>query len=313
MSLKIKDIQKFRGNKLGFFRFKKLGEDFLITTDIGRYAFLSEKDFGLLVSGELDKLNKIKKEELESIGIIKTSDYEDKMVEGYAKKNHYLNQGPSLHIVVVTLRCNHKCKYCHAAAAPESAKSSFDMDETTAKKVVDTIFFTTSNAVNIEFQGGEPLLNFEIVKFITEYAEEKAKILDKRLYLSVVSNLSLMTDEILDYFVAHDFGVSTSLDGDEELHNLNRTYKPGNSFKETAKWIKKINKVYKANEDKLTKAKVGAILTVTKDTLKKPVEIVDTYISLGLDSVFLRPLNPYGFAASDLKNLGYSSDDFFDF
>jgi|TARA_Y100001960_G_C14494463_1_gene738371 sulfatase maturation enzyme AslB (radical SAM superfamily) len=73
------------------------------------------------------------------------------MIEGYAKKNEFLNFGPSLHIMVTTLRCNHKCEYCHAAVAPMTAKN-MDMSLSTAKKVVDTIFYTSNPAITIEFQ-----------------------------------------------------------------------------------------------------------------------------------------------------------------
>ena len=54
-------------------------------------------------------------------------------------------------MIVVTLRCNHKCKYCHAAVAPMTA-TQFDMDIETATKTVDTIFYTNSQSLTIEFQ-----------------------------------------------------------------------------------------------------------------------------------------------------------------
>jgi sulfatase maturation enzyme AslB (radical SAM superfamily) len=54
-------------------------------------------------------------------------------------------------MIIVTLRCNHKCKYCHAAVAPETA-TEFDMDLDTARKTVDTIFYSKSNNLTIEFQ-----------------------------------------------------------------------------------------------------------------------------------------------------------------
>jgi molybdenum cofactor biosynthesis enzyme MoaA len=66
-------------------------------------------------------------------------------------KNSFLAFGPILHIMVVTLRCDHKCRYCHAAAVPMSAKK-YNMTEEIAKKVVDTMFYTTAKAITIEFQ-----------------------------------------------------------------------------------------------------------------------------------------------------------------
>jgi len=65
------------------------------------------------------------------------------MAYAYARKNHFLAYGPSLHIIVTTLRCNHKCQYCHAAVAPMEAKN-MDMTRETADKVIDAIFHTSS-------------------------------------------------------------------------------------------------------------------------------------------------------------------------
>jgi MoaA/NifB/PqqE/SkfB family radical SAM enzyme len=48
-------------------------------------------------------------------------------------RNSFVWRGPTLHMIVTTLRCNHKCRYCHAAVAPMTA-TQFDMDEATAKK-----------------------------------------------------------------------------------------------------------------------------------------------------------------------------------
>ena len=185
-----------------------------------------------------------------------------------------------------------------------------DMTEETAKKVVDTIFYTSSPNLTIEFQWGESLVNWDIVKYITEYAEIKSFHLKKNITFALVSNLSLMDDEKLAYLIDHNIQISTSLDGDETTHNFNRTYKEGNSFEKVSYWIQRINQEYIKRGINL---KVWALLTVTKKTLPKYKEVIDTYISLGLDSIFLRPLNPYGFAAADLENLWYSQEEFIEF
>jgi sulfatase maturation enzyme AslB (radical SAM superfamily) len=116
-----------------------------------------------------------------------------------------------------------------------------------------------------------------------------------------------MDDEKLDYIIKHNIHISTSLDWDEETHNFNRTFKDWNSFEQVTYWIKRINEEY---EKKWIKQKVWALLTVTKKTLSKYKEVIDTYVNLWLDWIFLRPLNPYGFAAADLKKLGYTMDEF---
>ena len=59
--------------------------------------------------------------------------------------------------------------------------------------------------------------------------------------------------------------------------------------------------------------KVWALLTVTKKALPKYKEIIDTYVNLWLDGIFLRPLNPYWFAVTEAKKLWYSTEDFIKF
>lgn len=303
------DLQKI--NKLDkntwFFRFKKFWDDYLITNDIAKHAFLTKKEFGDFIVWKIITWEKY--DELLEKKFIKTSDYERDMTLAFAKKNEFLAYWPSLHIIVTTLRCNHKCEYCHAAVAPMTAKE-MDMTEATAKKVVDAIFYTSNPSLTIEFQGWESLVNWDIVKYITEYAEIKAKHLAKNVSFALVTNLTLMDDEKMKYLLDHNIHISTSLDWDEETHNFNRTFKDWNSFEKVTYWIKKINEEY---TKRWIDQKVWALLTVTKKTLSRYKEVIDTYVKLGLDWIFLRSLNPYGFAAADLKKLGYKTEEFIDF
>ena len=98
---------------LNNYRYKKFGDKYFITTDHGVYAFLDEPEFKRLKENNLDE--KLK-EELEKKGIIIT----DRNIGGTAKalrnRHEFLFRGTSLHIIVVTLRCNMKCVYCHASS-----------------------------------------------------------------------------------------------------------------------------------------------------------------------------------------------------
>ena len=77
------------------------------------------------------------------------------------------------------------------------------MSKETAKKVVDTIFYTNSPSLTIEFQGGESLVNYEVVQYIVDYALIKASHLGKELAFSLVSNLTLMTEDKLSRLLGH--------------------------------------------------------------------------------------------------------------
>lgn len=67
-------------------------------------------------------------------------------------------------------------------------------------------------------------MNWSIIKYVIEYAQEKSKLLKKKVNFCVVTNLSLMTEEKLEYLLDNNVSISTSLDGDEETHNYNRTF-----------------------------------------------------------------------------------------
>jgi len=303
------DLQKIQkiGKNTWFFRFKKFWNDYLITNDIGKYSFLTKEEFGNFIAWKILKWDKY--DELLRNKFIKNTNYENDMSLAFAKKNEFLAYGPSLHIIVVTLRCNHKCQYCHAAVAPMSAKE-MDMTKETAKKVIDTIFYTSNPSLTIEFQGWEALVNWDVVKYIIEYSEIKAAHLNKNLNFALVTNLTLMDEEKLKYLLDHNIWLSTSLDWDEETHNFNRTFKDGNSFEKVTYWIKRINDEY---AKRWIDQKIWALLTVSKKTLPKYKEVIDTYVWLWLNSIFLRPLNPYGFAAADLEKLWYEPKDFLEF
>ena len=80
-----------------------------------------------------------------------------------------LSQFTSLHIFVVSLRCEHSCPYCQVSRQSED-KGSFDMTEEIADKSLQLVFKSPSPMIKIEFQGGEPLLNFGMVQYVVKQA-----------------------------------------------------------------------------------------------------------------------------------------------
>jgi hypothetical protein len=89
-------------------------------------------------------------------------------------------------------------------------------DEGDREKAVDLILQTTvAQFVTIEFQGGEPLVNFPVVKHLIEYAEAKNREVGKYLEFTMVSNLALMDEEKLAWLLDHKVQICTSIDGPE--------------------------------------------------------------------------------------------------
>ncbi|MCD4761801.1 4Fe-4S cluster-binding domain-containing protein, partial [bacterium] len=200
-------------NKLGFFRFKKFKNRILLTNDVGEFIFLNNKEFGEFTNGKIKKGDK-KFIELKEKNFIRNDKLVELFIEKYKIKKNYLFSGPSLHIVVLTTACNYNCIYCQtSSSAGNTGKSCGTMTKETARKTVNFIFSSPNNKIAIEFQGGEPMLNWNVLKFITEYAISKNKEAKKDLELRLVSNLSQMTMERLRFCFDNKISISTSLDG----------------------------------------------------------------------------------------------------
>jgi len=306
------ELFKLKNKNLLPFRFKKLKSwKYFLSTDYGDWIVLKEDEFRSLI--EWKKLDDNLKQLLISKNILrntkeKPEDLLKRLAWRWLLRHWYLLRGPSLHIVVVTLACNQSCRYCHASA-PWKGKE-YHMSKEMAKKVVDVIFQTTSGDVTIEFQWWEPLMNWEVVKFIIEYAREKNKKYNLNLQFALVSNFTLMDEEKFEYLLAEDIWVSTSLDWPKDLHDWNRPWTGGSAYEKVIYWIKRFNEEYKK---RWWNKKIGVIATATRKSLWMRKEIVDTYVEAWLDRIFIRPLNPYGFAQKIWDKIGYSGKEYINF
>lgn len=234
------------------------------------------------------------------------------LVARVRSKLRYLQAGPNLHILVVTLRCNQTCVYCHASRA-EMDCAGKDMSVETARRAVDLALASTSPGITLEFQGGEPLANFPVVREVIEYALAQNAKAGKRLDFTLVSNLSLMDDEKLDYLVEHRVQICTSIDGPAALHDKQRKLVGDSAHARAVTWIKRINARYEAMGLDPNLYRVEALLTTTRESLARPREIVDAYVDLGCRAIYLRPVDPFGFAARTGAKVGYETQPFVDF
>ncbi len=289
------------------YRFKKLSNKYFVTTDHGSYCILSENEFKKLRQNNIDEKLKAKLEEKE---IILNDMNMHEAVRLTRNRNSFLFSGTSLHIIVATLRCNMNCIYCQASSMPVKEKK-YDMGRKTAKKTVDFIFQTPSKGITIEFQGGEPLLNWDAVKYIIEYAEEKNKQFNKNMKITIVTNLTEMDEEKMNYLIKHDITVCSSLDGSKELHDYNRKFIGGSNYEQVVNWIKRFNEEYKKR--KINDRRVNALVTLTRKSLKYPEEIVNEYVKLGLKDIHLRFLNNLGVANQSWYKINYSVKEYFAF
>ncbi|MFA6434579.1 MAG: His-Xaa-Ser system radical SAM maturase HxsB [Elusimicrobiales bacterium] len=287
---------------------RKIGSDYLLTNDSGHYAWLKAKEFSLVTGAGVAEQHPLFAE-LASKGFIRDRlDFND-LAAKWKKKNAFLDRGPGLHILVLTLRCNHKCLYCQAGAA-QAGGGKTDMDLATALKSVDFAFTSPNRGLTIEFQGGEPLLNWRVLKSAAQYAREKARASGRELKLALVSNFSLMTAEKAEFLLKHEVSLCTSLDGPADLHDRNRPAPSSRSHAAAVKWLKYFLRRHEKQVPGYRVFKPGALLTVSRYSLSRGKEIIDEYAGLGLEDIFIRPLAPIGYARRLWGTIGYDAEAF---
>jgi len=287
-------------------------EHYLITTEHGAWVCLNSHEFRLFKMDKLEEdlsLFSI----LENKGIIITQDNQDKLANMYKMRFNRLFTATNLHIITPTLRCNQGCFYCYPYAVHENAKG-YDMDKKTAKATIDFIFQSPSPYLTIEFTGGEPLLNFPMIELMIERAKKinKSKEADengwwngiKKITFQLVTNLTLMDEEKLEYLMMNKAHICTSLDGPKEIHDKNRPWVKGSSHQKVTFWINKMK-----NELKYPFFST-AMPTVTRYTFPHVRELVDEYIKLGLNHISFRPIFIAGRAEQTWDKIGYTAEEF---
>ncbi|MCC6647771.1 MAG: His-Xaa-Ser system radical SAM maturase HxsB [Polyangiaceae bacterium] len=292
-------------------RYREVGGDVLLTNPFGDWLFVTKEELAGMFKGEVGEGSALY-ERLASRNFIKARVDVALQADRMARKKRFLDYGPNLHAMVVTLRCNESCVYCHASRADMDAVHT-DMTFEVAEKSVELALQSTSPSITIEFQGGEPLVHFDCVKHIVETARQKNRAYGKQLEFTMVSNLALMNDERLAWLVDNKVQICTSIDGPEAMHNKQRILAGGNAYREATKWIEKINKAYVNLGLDPVLYHVEALLTTTRALLPYPKEIVDTYVELGCRALFVRPVDPFGWAQRTAKTVEYPRSDYLAF
>lgn len=280
---------------------------YLLSNDVGEYLVIDRPKLESFIRKKVD-IDTEFYNDLKSKHFLFDDDSNvaiDLMALKYRTKAHRIAQFTALHLFVVTLRCDYTCQYCQVSRQTDD-KHAFDMSEDTANKALDLVFKSPSPAIKIEFQGGEPLLNFNLIQYIVNQAIKRNNEQKKDLQFVITTNLSLLNDNILQFCQTHNIYISTSLDGSEELHNSNRPRPGKNGYQLTIQGIKKV-------QNFLGKDKIGALMTTTEKSLSQVKNIIDIYLENNLNCIFLRPLSPYGFAVKNRQTHKYDIDRWFEF
>lgn len=290
------------------FRFEPVGADeVVITNAVGEFSYLSRQKLEDFVAHRLSpsdpdytmlRSRHFLREENDKASIellgLKTR-----------TKLSRLANFTNLHLFVVSLRCDHACPYCQVSRQSED-KAAFDMTQETADRALDMVFRSPNQALKIEFQGGEPLLNFELIQYVVEKAELRNLTEKRELRFVITTTLSLATDEILEFCRDHNVDLSSSLDGPEDLHNKNRPRPGRDSHARFVSGLKRARDIIGYNS-------VSALMTTSPASLSRVKDIINEYVRLGLDGIFLRHLSPYGFALKTKSFQAYNVDRWLEF
>ncbi len=199
--------------------------------------------------------------------------------------------------------CNLKCKYCFAAQGDfggEKELMSFEV----GKAAIDYLIANSGSRKNLEidFFGGEPLMNFEVVKQLVYYGRSVEKDYNKNIRFTITTNGVLLNDEIIDYINENMHNVVLSLDGRKEVNdNMRPTLNDKGSFDITLPRFKKL--VEKRAKDKYYYIRG----TFTRDNLDFSKDVMH-FADLGFKLTSVEPVvgdesNPYALREEDLPKI----------
>ena len=253
----------------------------LVVNDAGRFFAGSEQFLGRLTAGTLtDGDNRFLRdgghaiEDRDELGLAAHK-------RGVAER--IVHSGDLDYLILVpTLRCNLSCSYCQVSRVAET-RTGFDWSSETFAAVLTMIDGLPANRVKIEFQGGEPTLRPDLIRGVIERCArfQKAEFV-------ICTNLQALDPEVLELFDRPDVFISTSLDGDAPTHSRYRTVRNDT----TATFINNLHLVM----GRYGPGKVSALPTIDPADPPSIDGLIDAYANLGLDSIFLRPINYQGFA-----------------
>lgn len=277
--------------------------EYFLSNLAGDNIFLDNTDFSALVSNKLSPSSRAFIE-LESKKIITTGNKAARMMTASCllSRKIFALSGPRLHIVVMTRGCNCHCDYCHASSYPPgeiAPQMTIDVAAATARAIMSS----PSREITVEFQGGEPVLTWNLVHFMVEYIRFLNLKEKKSICFVLCTNLLSLNNKMIHYIINRKIEISTSLDGPADLHDLHRHIPVGSAHDLFIKNLKLL--------ESKTNKKSSLLLTVTRDNLRELRRVIDHYIECDRNGIFIRALNPFGRATLD-KSLGYTEEEFTD-
>ncbi|MDD6033930.1 MAG: thioether cross-link-forming SCIFF peptide maturase, partial [Oscillospiraceae bacterium] len=181
--------------------------------------------------------------------------------------------------------CNLRCKYCFASTGEYGGRRQL-MSFETGKRAIDFLISHSGNRRNLEldFFGGEPLMNFEVVKQVVAYAREQEKLHGKNFRFTITTNGMLLTDDKIDFINQEMSNVVLSLDGRKEVNDYFRPCVNGSGSYDII--VPKFQRLVEKRHGQQYYVRG----TFTKRNLDFSKDVLHFYDDLGFDQMSIEPV-----------------------
>ena len=274
------------------------------------YEVLPYLEEGLGTEAIAEKLeNKYNREDIETSvrecnklkedGMLFTKDVYENVIEEFSNNRQTVVKALCLHIAH---DCNLACRYCFAEEGEYHGRRAL-MSYEVGKKALDFLIANSGSRKNLEvdFFGGEPLMNWKVVKELVAYGRELEKQYDKHFRFTLTTNGVLLNEEVQEFVNREMDNVVLSLDGRKEVNDRMRPFRNGKGSYELI--VPKFQKFAKSRGEKDYFVRG----TFTRNNLDFGNDVLH-YADLGFEKLSMEPVvaspeEPYSIREEDLPQI----------
>lgn len=198
--------------------------------------------------------------------------------------------------------CNLRCRYCFAGTGDFGFERAL-MDVTTGRAAIDFLLASSGSRrhLEVDFFGGEPLLNFPVVREVVAYGEAQAEKFGKVIRFTLTTNATLLDEDVVKFLDEKQMAVVLSLDGREDVNDQMRPYACGTGSYHTVSQAVQEFARYRGGKNYYVRG------TYTAHNLNFTLDVAHLY-DLGLREISLEPVvggagEPYALTREHLATL----------
>lgn len=280
------------------------------------YEVLPYLEEGLGTEAIAEKLeNKYNREDIETSvrecnklkedGMLFTKDVYENVIEEFSNNRQTVVKALCLHIAH---DCNLACRYCFAEEGEYHGRRAL-MSYEVGKKALDFLIANSGSRKNLEvdFFGGEPLMNFDVVKELVAYGRELEKTHDKHFRFTLTTNGVLLRDDVIEFANKEMDNIVLSIDGRKEVHDHMRPFKNGKGSYDFI--LDKFKKVAESRNQQKYYVR-GTFTHYNLDFVKDVLSLADEgFEQISVEPVVAGPEEPYAIREEDIPQICEGYDE----